>query len=188
MKIHGEEQLVSKPLESSDNFKNWGTSLVIQWLTLHASTAGGTGLIPGQGSKISHATRCGQIQINKIKNWCGICRHKIILKWTIQGHLLPLHYCATSTSIKYRTFSSLEKKILCPLSSALRFPLLPTLSAANPRGFTYSGYFTSGNPVTWGLLYLTSFTYHNVFEVHPRGSMYQHTIPFWWLTNIPPYL
>ena len=161
---------------------------MIQWLTLHASTAGGTGLIPGQGSKISRATRCGQIQINKIKNWCGICRHKIILKWTIQGHLLPLHYCATSTSIKYRTFSSLEKKILCPLSSALRFPLLPTLSAANPHGFTSSGYFTSGNPVTWGLLYLTSFTYHNVFEVHPRGSMYQHAIPFWRLTNIPPYL
>ena len=32
-----------------------GTSLVIQWLRLHASTARGTGVIPGQGTKIPHA-------------------------------------------------------------------------------------------------------------------------------------
>ena len=32
-----------------------GTSLVAQWLRLHASTAQGTGLIPGQGIKILHA-------------------------------------------------------------------------------------------------------------------------------------
>ena len=33
-----------------------GTSLAVQWLRLHASTAGGTDLIPGQGTKIPHAT------------------------------------------------------------------------------------------------------------------------------------
>ena len=33
-----------------------GTSLVVQWLRLRASTAGGTGLIPGWGTKIPHAT------------------------------------------------------------------------------------------------------------------------------------
>ena len=29
-----------------------GSSLVVQWLGLHASTAGGPGSIPGQGTKI----------------------------------------------------------------------------------------------------------------------------------------
>ena len=32
-----------------------GTSLVVQWLRLRASTTGGTGLLPGQGTKIPHA-------------------------------------------------------------------------------------------------------------------------------------
>ena len=37
-----------------------------QWLGRHASTAGGTGSIPGQGTKILHATQCSQ-EIKKIK-------------------------------------------------------------------------------------------------------------------------
>ena len=37
-----------------------GTSLEIQWLRLHASTAGGAGSIPGQGTKIPHAMWCDQ--------------------------------------------------------------------------------------------------------------------------------
>ena len=36
------------------------TSLEVQWLRLCASTAGGTGSIPGQGTKILHATRRSQ--------------------------------------------------------------------------------------------------------------------------------
>ena len=36
-----------------------GTSLVVQWLRLHASNTGGVGSIPGQGTKNPHATRCG---------------------------------------------------------------------------------------------------------------------------------
>ena len=35
-----------------------GSSLVVQWLGLCPSTAGGTGSIPGQGTKIPHALRC----------------------------------------------------------------------------------------------------------------------------------
>ena len=35
-----------------------GTSLAFQWLRLCASTAGGAGSIPGQGSKILHASWC----------------------------------------------------------------------------------------------------------------------------------
>ena len=34
-----------------DSAKNLGTSLVVQWLRLHASSAGAPGLIPGQGTK-----------------------------------------------------------------------------------------------------------------------------------------
>ena len=40
-------------------FKSWArTSLVVQWLRLHASTAGGVGWILGWGTKIPHATCC----------------------------------------------------------------------------------------------------------------------------------
>ena len=37
-----------------------GTSLAVQWLRLCASTTGGTGLIPGQGTKIPRAAQCSQ--------------------------------------------------------------------------------------------------------------------------------
>ena len=37
-----------------------GTSLAVQWLRLCASTAGGMGLIPGQGTKILHAAQHSQ--------------------------------------------------------------------------------------------------------------------------------
>ena len=36
----------------------WGTSLAVQPVRLHAFIAGGTGLIPDQGTKIPHATQC----------------------------------------------------------------------------------------------------------------------------------
>ena len=37
-----------------------GASLEFQWLRCHASTAGGIGSIPGQGTKIPHATQSSQ--------------------------------------------------------------------------------------------------------------------------------
>ena len=37
-----------------------GTSVLFQWLRLHAPTAVGLGSIPGQGTKIPHAVWCGQ--------------------------------------------------------------------------------------------------------------------------------
>ena len=47
--------------QASDTLKCLGgTSLVVQWLRLWASTAGGTGSILGQRTKIPHAARCGQ--------------------------------------------------------------------------------------------------------------------------------
>ena len=36
------------------------TSLMVQWLRLHTSAAGGTGLIPGRGNKVLHAAWCAQ--------------------------------------------------------------------------------------------------------------------------------
>ena len=45
----------------------FGTSLSVQWLRFHASTAGGTGSTPGQGTKIPQAVWHDQ---NKIKLDC----------------------------------------------------------------------------------------------------------------------
>ena len=38
---------------------------MVQWLRLLASTAGGAGSIPGQGTKIQHATQHDQKNKNK---------------------------------------------------------------------------------------------------------------------------
>ena len=46
---------------------NKGISLVVQWLGLWAPTAGGTGSIPGQGTKILQDMWCGKKQ-NKQAN------------------------------------------------------------------------------------------------------------------------
>ena len=43
-----------------------GTSLAIQWLRHCTSEAGGVGLIPDPGAKISHAVSHGQIKINQL--------------------------------------------------------------------------------------------------------------------------
>ena len=53
--------------------KNPGTYLVIQWLRLHAFTAGGTRSILGLGKKISHAARQNQKQ-TKIQK-LHLCLH-----------------------------------------------------------------------------------------------------------------
>ena len=44
------------------------TSLVVQWLRLQASTAEGTGLIPGRGSKILHAMQYGKKKKKPFEN------------------------------------------------------------------------------------------------------------------------
>ena len=43
-----------------------GTSLVVQWLILCFSNAGGTGSIPGWGTKIPHAMQHSQKKKKKI--------------------------------------------------------------------------------------------------------------------------
>ena len=41
-----------------------GNSLVVQWLGPHALSAKGPGSVPGRGTKIPQAMRCGQKQTN----------------------------------------------------------------------------------------------------------------------------
>ena len=47
-------------------FKKGGTSLAVQWLRLHASTAGGKGSIPGRRTKIPHTAWHSQKTDKKI--------------------------------------------------------------------------------------------------------------------------
>ena len=47
--------------------KQGRNSLVVQWLNLQASSAGGEGSIPGHGTKILHALRPKEILIKKKK-------------------------------------------------------------------------------------------------------------------------
>ena len=43
--------------------KNARISLAVQWLRLCTSIAGSMGSVPGQGTKIPHASRCGPKKI-----------------------------------------------------------------------------------------------------------------------------
>ena len=65
--LHGTSQswsLISHPAPAQET--PLGTSQVVQWLRLHASNAGGMGLIPGQGTKIPHATLFSQKNLKTI--------------------------------------------------------------------------------------------------------------------------
>ena len=54
--------LHSTDIEWLNGYKNkiCGTSLVVQWLRLCTSNAGGTGSFPGSGTKIPHASWYGE--------------------------------------------------------------------------------------------------------------------------------
>ena len=51
-------------MNGATNSETSGTSLAIQWLRLHTSTAGGVGLILGQRTKILYATEHNQKKKN----------------------------------------------------------------------------------------------------------------------------
>ena len=61
-------------VESNIN-NNSGNSPAVQWLRLHASTAGSLGSIPSWGTKVSHAAWHGQ----KEKDNIPILRHALLL-------------------------------------------------------------------------------------------------------------
>ena len=52
-----------------------GTSLAVQWLRLRAPNAGGTGSIPGWGTKIPHVAQSGQKKGNS-----SLLTHAVIYK------------------------------------------------------------------------------------------------------------
>ena len=65
-----------------------GTSLGIQWLRLHAFTAGGVGLIPGDRTKILHAVQ----QKNKIKEKILFYNSRAV-PWWPSVRILGFHCC-----------------------------------------------------------------------------------------------
>ena len=77
-----------------------GTSLAVQGLGLHASTAAGTGLIPGQGTKIPHAMRRGHKKKLYFKAGQEKIKHKILSVCLFGPSLsLPNVQCATALHI-----------------------------------------------------------------------------------------
>ena len=61
--------------------KTTGTSLVVQWLRLYSSNAGGPGSIPGQGQIISILGLLGGKQLSSIAQ-CGELHSR--LQWSSQ--------------------------------------------------------------------------------------------------------
>ena len=55
-----------------------GNSLGAQWLELHAFTAEGPGLIPGQGTKILKVSRCSQKKKKEGRKKHGLRHIKLI--------------------------------------------------------------------------------------------------------------
>ena len=85
-----------------------GTSLAVQWLRLRTSSAGGSGLIPGRGTKIPHAVRHGQG--GKKKNpplWCGTQFQKLFPKKNLASPAPYLHGDARSASTQATTLVKL---------------------------------------------------------------------------------
>ena len=82
--------------------KQWftGTSLTVQWLGLHVSTAGIIGSIPGQGTKIPQAAQCHQKKKKKKK--------KLTQGSLIVGHKVLTnihHYCPQIKESRFAIFS-----------------------------------------------------------------------------------
>ena len=57
---------VSKDFLGYKKHQPQGTLLAVQWLRLHASTAGGTGSTPGWETKIQHASWYGKKKKKKV--------------------------------------------------------------------------------------------------------------------------
>ena len=89
--------------------KRAGTSLGVQWLKLHASTAGGMGSIPGQGTRIQHATRCSQKQTNK-----QLARGMLFFLIVKRGHSITIHQVSGTIPGPWGTGMNYELNRECP--------------------------------------------------------------------------
>ena len=72
---------------------------MVQWLGLRSSTAGKMGSVPGQGTKVLHAIRCGKKTKPKLSNsemnnslaqpqWPHFSAHRLLV-WTVPTESLP---------------------------------------------------------------------------------------------------
>ena len=97
------------------------------------------------------------------------------LKCAIQWLLLNYSFAATPT-INFRTFSSLPKRNRVPISS--HTPFLPYLLISKRLlTFCLYGFVILDLSDKWNHLWLASFTWYNIFKVHPCCGMYQYFIP-----------
>ena len=74
-----------------------GTPLAVHWLRLHASTAGGVGSIPGQGTKIPHVAQCSQNNIKQLAE-CSVEFNKVIRSTNIYSLWILTQICTHATS------------------------------------------------------------------------------------------
>ena len=87
-----------------------GTSLAVQWLRHSASTAGGTGQLPGQGTKIPHASRCGQKEKRMLS--IGLQHHPHGSKLSLAHLLSGLRNCLSQVpwSVCFQLDSTTERQ------------------------------------------------------------------------------
>ena len=99
--------------------RRFGTSLAVQWLRLHASTARSLGLIPGQGTKISHA----KWQEQKKKNFLNWVKMKM-------QHIKKKNKREKGWGLRLVCVSMLNRVWLCatPWTAALQAPLSREIS------------------------------------------------------------
>ena len=116
--VQGSSSLSKGPLHRSQNFTHWTTrevlrilfntlwltilksetSLVVQWLRLCASTAGGIGSIPGWGTKIWHAVQSGQKEKEKKRKITPKIKHSSL--FSVKTSSIPSALQGTSKSFK----------------------------------------------------------------------------------------
>ena len=139
-----------------------------QWLRLRASTAGGTGSIPGRGTKILHASRFGQKQkvykqtyfqsfLNRI---CFTKYVKLRLRAKSSGNILnPFHIC----NLYPLSYSSANFQFHYEYVSISTLTLLPTVFYNFPGTFCDS---------YLGCLY----TPHNIHSSYLSGQKTEFTL------------
>ena len=95
-----------------------GTSLVVQFLRIHASTAGSMGLNPGQGTKIPDALKCSQGG-EKDVDWSTNFKYGYLIFFsTICWRQSFLHWVAFASSSK--------RSCPCTCGSISEFPFSST--------------------------------------------------------------
>ena len=114
-----------RPLKKKyDNHKNVvsRTSLVVWQLRLYASTAGGSGSIPVQGTKIPHTMQHGKTKNEPTKHLLSIfCTHTVFQVWRYQPHDVFIPE-VTDHNMTYTWTSTLAHVVLLPVPGLTLLP------------------------------------------------------------------